>query len=111
VPARLRQPVQLALFAWIKRNPAGDRRLDGLFVMDEAQTLAPSGAMTACRIADNSRRIRSPESALRIDSTNSSKADWSRAIALSSLRVLRSFSQSFTRWSPTSWTDTPGPIQ
>ncbi|GIM89569.1 ATP-binding protein [Paractinoplanes toevensis] len=40
--------VQIALFAWIKRNPAGDRPLGGLFVMDEAQTLAPSGAMTAC---------------------------------------------------------------
>ncbi|ETK31500.1 ATP-binding protein [Microbispora sp. ATCC PTA-5024] len=40
--------LQLALFAWIKRNPAGDRPLGGLFVMDEAQTFAPSGAMTAC---------------------------------------------------------------
>ncbi|MEU4694888.1 DUF87 domain-containing protein [Actinoplanes sp. NPDC023714] len=40
--------LQMALFAWIKRNPAGDRPLLGLFVMDEAQTLAPSGAMTAC---------------------------------------------------------------
>jgi len=40
--------LQLALFAWIKQHPAGDRPLGGLFVMDEAQTLAPSGAMTAC---------------------------------------------------------------
>jgi hypothetical protein len=40
--------LQIALFAWIKRNPAGDRPLGGLFVMDEAQTLAPSGAMTPC---------------------------------------------------------------
>jgi hypothetical protein len=40
--------LQLALFAWIRRNPAGNRPLGGLFVMDEAQTLAPSGAMTAC---------------------------------------------------------------
>jgi hypothetical protein len=40
--------LQLALFAWIKRHPAGDRPLGGLFVMDEAQTLAPSGPMTAC---------------------------------------------------------------
>ncbi|WP_306211637.1 helicase HerA domain-containing protein [Actinoplanes sp. RD1] len=40
--------LQLALFAWIKRHPAGDRPLGGLFVMDEAQTFAPSGAMTAC---------------------------------------------------------------
>ena len=40
--------LQLALFSWIKRNPAGDRPLGGLFVMDEAQTLAPSGGMTVC---------------------------------------------------------------
>jgi hypothetical protein len=40
--------LQMALFAWIKRHPAGDRPLGGLFVMDEAQSLAPSGAMTAC---------------------------------------------------------------
>src|SRR5262249_19087568 len=33
---------------WIKRNPAGDRPLGGLLVMDEAQTFAPSGAATAC---------------------------------------------------------------
>ncbi|MEU9832602.1 DUF87 domain-containing protein [Streptosporangium sp. NPDC048047] len=40
--------LQLALFAWIRRHPAGDRPLGGLFVMDEAQTFAPSGAMTPC---------------------------------------------------------------
>jgi hypothetical protein len=40
--------LQMALFSWIKRHPAGDRPLGGLFVMDEAQTFAPSGAMTAC---------------------------------------------------------------
>lgn len=40
--------LQMALFAWIKRHPAGDRPLGGLLVMDEAQTLAPSGALTAC---------------------------------------------------------------
>lgn len=40
--------LQMALFAWVKKNPAGERPLGGLFVMDEAQTLAPSGAMTAC---------------------------------------------------------------
>ncbi|MFD0657544.1 helicase HerA domain-containing protein [Thermocatellispora tengchongensis] len=40
--------LQMALFAWIKRNPAGERPLGGLFVMDEAQTFAPSGSMTAC---------------------------------------------------------------
>ncbi|WP_405151298.1 DUF87 domain-containing protein [Sphaerisporangium sp. NBC_01403] len=40
--------LQMALFAWIKKNPAGDLPLGGLFVMDEAQTFAPSGATTAC---------------------------------------------------------------
>lgn len=40
--------LQMGLFGWIKRNPAGDRPLGGLFVMDEAQTFAPSGAMTPC---------------------------------------------------------------
>ncbi|GAA1771591.1 ATP-binding protein [Luedemannella helvata] len=40
--------LQMALFAWIKRNPAGDRPLGGLFVMDEAQTLAPSSGNTPC---------------------------------------------------------------
>jgi hypothetical protein len=39
--------LQLELFAWIKRNPAVDRPLGGLFVMDEAQTIAPSGTATA----------------------------------------------------------------
>jgi hypothetical protein len=40
--------LQMALFAWIKRHPAAERPLGGLFVMDEAQTFAPSGAMTPC---------------------------------------------------------------
>lgn len=40
--------LQMALFAWIKRHPAVGRPLGGLFVMDEAQTFAPSGAMTPC---------------------------------------------------------------
>ncbi|WP_320066742.1 ATP-binding protein [Micromonospora sp. RTGN7] len=40
--------LQMALFAWIRRHPAGDRPLGGLFVMDEAQTLAPSAGGTAC---------------------------------------------------------------
>ncbi|MGB3443381.1 MAG: DUF87 domain-containing protein [Actinophytocola sp.] len=39
--------LQMEIFAWIKRNPAGDRPLGGLLVMDEAQTLAPSGGVTA----------------------------------------------------------------
>lgn len=40
--------LQMALFSWVKANPAGDRPLAGLFVMDEAQTFAPSGALTPC---------------------------------------------------------------
>jgi hypothetical protein len=40
--------LQMALFSWIKKNPAGKRPLGGLFVMDEAQTLAPSDMVTAC---------------------------------------------------------------
>jgi hypothetical protein len=39
--------LQLEVFAWIKRHPAADRPLGGLFVMDEAQTIAPSGGLTA----------------------------------------------------------------
>ncbi|WP_410564489.1 helicase HerA domain-containing protein [Amycolatopsis sp. cmx-4-61] len=39
--------LQLEVFAWIKRHPAADRPLGGLFVMDEAQTIAPSGGWTA----------------------------------------------------------------
>ncbi|GAB2861568.1 hypothetical protein GCM10022221_71620 [Actinocorallia aurea] len=38
--------LQIALFSWIKRNPARDRPLGGLFVMDEAQTLAPATPRT-----------------------------------------------------------------
>jgi hypothetical protein len=40
--------LQMALFSWIKKNPANDRPLGALMVMDEAQTFAPSGAMTPC---------------------------------------------------------------
>ncbi|MFI9006781.1 ATP-binding protein [Actinosynnema sp. NPDC053489] len=39
--------LQLEVFAWVKRNPAVDRPLGGLVVMDEAQTIAPSGGWTA----------------------------------------------------------------
>ncbi|WP_335645102.1 ATP-binding protein [Amycolatopsis albispora] len=39
--------LQWEVFAWIKRHPAADRPLGGLFVMDEAQTIAPSGTWTA----------------------------------------------------------------
>ncbi|UGT42161.1 DUF87 domain-containing protein [Nocardia yamanashiensis] len=38
--------LELALFAWVKRNPAGDRPLGGLLVLDEAQTFAPSRGVT-----------------------------------------------------------------
>lgn len=38
--------LQMALFSWIKRHPAGDRPLGGLLVMDEAQNFAPSGRST-----------------------------------------------------------------
>lgn len=40
--------LQMALFAWAKKNPAGDRPLGALYVMDEAQTFAPSSPTTAC---------------------------------------------------------------
>jgi uncharacterized protein DUF87 len=39
--------LQLEVFSWIKRHPAVDRPLGGLLVMDEAQTIAPSGTRTA----------------------------------------------------------------
>ncbi|MFI6302263.1 helicase HerA domain-containing protein [Amycolatopsis thailandensis] len=39
--------LQWEVFAWIKRHPAVGRPLGGLFVMDEAQTIAPSTALTA----------------------------------------------------------------
>ena len=42
--------LQMALFAFIKRNPPpAGRKLTGLFVMDEAQLFAPSQAATACK--------------------------------------------------------------
>lgn len=40
--------LQMALFAWIKKNPAGDKPLGGLFVLDEAQNFAPSDRTTIC---------------------------------------------------------------
>lgn len=39
--------LQMGLFAWIKKNPAGERPLGGLFVMDEAQNFAPSDKTTS----------------------------------------------------------------
>jgi len=41
-------PLQMALFAWIKRNPPGARPLRGLLMMDDAQTIAPAKGFTAC---------------------------------------------------------------
>jgi DNA helicase HerA-like ATPase len=38
--------LQMALFSWVKRHPAGGDTPSGLFVMDEAQTLAPSSGST-----------------------------------------------------------------
>jgi len=40
--------LQMTLFSWIKRHPARDKPLSGLFVMDEAQTFIPSGRKTPC---------------------------------------------------------------
>jgi hypothetical protein len=40
--------LQMALFSWIKRHPARDKPLSGLFIMDEAQTFIPSGRSTPC---------------------------------------------------------------
>ncbi len=39
--------LQMALFTWVKKHPAGDRPLGGLLVMDEAQSFAPSTGRTA----------------------------------------------------------------
>ena len=39
--------LQMALFSWIKRHPAGDRPLGALYVMDEAQNLVPATPRTA----------------------------------------------------------------
>ncbi|SEG89075.1 protein of unknown function DUF87 [Nonomuraea solani] len=38
--------LQMALFSWIKRNPARGRSLNGLYVMDEAQALVPATPKT-----------------------------------------------------------------
>lgn len=39
--------LQMALFAWFKKHPAGDRPLGGLLVMDEAQNYASSSSQSA----------------------------------------------------------------
>ncbi len=49
--------LQMALFTWVKRNPADDRPLGGLLVMDEAQDLVPSVGTTAC--SESTRRLAS----------------------------------------------------
>jgi hypothetical protein len=47
--------LQMALFSWVKRNPAQGRPLAGLLVMDEAQDLVPSSGTTAC--SESTRRL------------------------------------------------------
>jgi hypothetical protein len=49
--------LQMALFSWVKRNPAQGRPLTGLLVMDEAQDLVPSSGTTAC--SESTRRLAS----------------------------------------------------
>ena len=49
--------LQMALFSWVKRNPAEQRPLGGLLVMDEAQDLVPSAGTTAC--SESTRRLAS----------------------------------------------------
>ena len=49
--------LQMALFSWVKRNPAQDKPLAGLLVMDEAQDLVPSTGTTAC--SESTRRLAS----------------------------------------------------
>jgi hypothetical protein len=49
--------LQMALFSWVKRNPARERPLAGLLVMDEAQDLVPSSGTTAC--SESTRRLAS----------------------------------------------------
>lgn len=45
--------LQIALFGWIKAHPVGDRPLGGLYVMDEAQTFAPTNIKTPCTDSTN----------------------------------------------------------
>jgi DNA helicase HerA-like ATPase len=49
--------LQMALFSWVKRNPAEDKPLAGLLVMDEAQDLVPAVGTTAC--STSTRRLAS----------------------------------------------------
>lgn len=39
--------LEMALFSWVKKNPAGERPLGGLLVIDEAQNFVPSGRAVA----------------------------------------------------------------
>ena len=45
--------LQIALFGWIKAHPARERPLGGLYIMDEAQTFAPTSGKTACTDSTN----------------------------------------------------------
>jgi hypothetical protein len=49
--------LQMALFSWVKRNPATSKPLAGLLVMDEAQELVPAVGGTAC--SESTRRLAS----------------------------------------------------
>jgi DNA helicase HerA-like ATPase len=49
--------LQMALFSWIKRNPADREPLRALLVMDEAQDLVPSAGTTAA--SESTRRLAS----------------------------------------------------
>jgi hypothetical protein len=40
--------LQMSLFAWVKKNPANNRPLGGLLVMDEAQIFAASSGASLC---------------------------------------------------------------
>lgn len=40
--------LQMSLFAWIKKHPAGNKPLGAVLVMDEAQNFAPSEKTTTC---------------------------------------------------------------
>ena len=58
--------LQMALFAWVRKHPAGGRPLGGLLVMDEAQTFAPAAGRTATTgstlaLASQARKYGSPD--------------------------------------------------
>jgi hypothetical protein len=66
--------LQMALFVWIKRNPAGTRPLRGLLVMDEAQTLAPSRGFTPSTRSTHHLTL-NPDDVATADAINTSTGD------------------------------------